>query len=85
MHNVETTSWRVRSSRLFSSKDRTVEGIRQEPREIHRRDVGLYVAGLLFLLHDDADVPRGVVQMLATRFFTAGVAFAISDARLPTR
>jgi hypothetical protein len=30
-------------------------------------------------------VPRGVVQMLATRFFTAGVAFAISDARLPTR
>ena len=69
----------------FGYKDRTVQRIQQESREIHRRDVGRDFTSVLSLLDDDAQAARRLVEMFRHAFFKAGVASVISDATLSTR
>src|ERR1700732_3312178 len=52
----------------FGYKDRTVQRIQQEAREIHRRDVGRDFISFLSLLDNDAHMARRLVEMLRHAF-----------------
>jgi len=52
----------------FGYKDRTVQRIQQEAREIHRRDVGRDFTSVLSLLDNDAHTARRLVEMLRHAF-----------------
>src|SRR6267378_1734835 len=56
----------------FGYKDCTVQRIQQEPREIHRRDVGRDFTSFLSLLDDDAQAARRAVEMLRHAFLQSG-------------
>ena len=56
----------------FGYKDRTVQRIQQEPREIHRRDVGRDFTSFLSLLDNDAHTARRLVEMLRHAFLQSG-------------